>query len=106
MMLTPSVDFLATLFFPLSTQALLYFPGRTGRAWLVAFTLIFTALLAWHFGLALALFYCVASVFFASYGALMAQTVLAHRQLAAYAAQAEELTLAAERQRLARELHD
>jgi len=30
----------------------------------------------------------------------------AHRQLAEYAAQAEELTLAAERQRMARELHD
>jgi NarL family two-component system sensor histidine kinase YdfH len=38
--------------------------------------------------------------------ALLEELEVAHRQLAEYAAQVEDLTLAAERQRLARELHD
>jgi len=38
--------------------------------------------------------------------ALLRELETAHRQLADYAAQVEDLTLAAERQRMARELHD
>jgi len=38
--------------------------------------------------------------------ALLAELETAHRQLAKYATQVEDLTLAAERQRMARELHD
>jgi NarL family two-component system sensor histidine kinase YdfH len=37
---------------------------------------------------------------------LLGELEMAHRELAAYAAQVEDLTLAAERQRMARELHD
>src|SRR5262249_5594257 len=82
MLLAREQDYYACLFFPLSTQAMLYFPRRAGLAWIVVFSAISMALVAWHQSVTLAIFYGVAGVFFASYGALLAQTVAANRQLA------------------------
>src|SRR5262249_33090189 len=82
------------------------FPRRAGRVWIIIFTAVFVTILSWYQSVGLALFYGVASVFFASYGALLTQAMAANRQLEEYAARVEDLTLSHERQRLARELHD
>jgi signal transduction histidine kinase len=76
--------------------------------------------LGWLAGLALVLTYLAAFTFLASYDflflrtqadqahsqRLLADLQLAHRKLQEYAAQAQELAAARERNRLARELHD
>lgn len=124
LLLPPYLDFFAILFIPLSAQAMLFFPRRTGLKWLGLFTLA-TALglsygLGWPESLPFTLLYSSAFLFVGSYAtvtiqaeaarqesqALLAELQTAHRQLQAYAAQAEDLAVAQERNRLARELHD
>ncbi len=109
LLLPPRFDFYAVLFFPLAAQALLNLPRRTGRIWIGIFALVWTIIFVATFGmsgLALSLFFLVGAIFFASFGVLTVQTLEANRRLEHYAAQVQELTLANERQRMARELHD
>ena len=109
MILPPRFDFYAVLFFPLSAQALLNLPPRTGRVWIGIFTLVWTTIFVVTFGisgLALSLFFAVGAIFFASFGVLTVRTLEANRRLEQYAVQVQELTSANERQRMARELHD
>ena len=71
-------------------------------------------LLLWALATALMVFFVVAYVSLysrqtearARAQALLSELETAHRELAEYAARVEDLTLAAERQRMARELHD
>lgn len=109
LLLPPRFDFYAVLFFPLAAQALLDLPRRTGRIWIGIFALVWTIIFVATFGvsgLALSLFFLVGAIFFASFGVLTVQTLEANRRLEHYAEQVQELTLANERQRMARELHD
>jgi signal transduction histidine kinase len=124
LLLPPYLDFFATLFIPLSAQAMLFFPRRTGLSWMALFTLV-TAVglgygLGWLESLPFTLLYGSAYLFVGSYASvtiqaetarqgsqnLLAELQTAHRQLQAYAAQVEELAVIQERNRLARELHD
>lgn len=111
------------LFFVLSAQVATVYTGWRVVAWLVVFGLVALAnsvmLFGWA-GLAVTLPYWGGYLFFASFGQITrnAQTAraesqrlledlrTAHTQLQAYAAQAEQLAVAEERNRLARELHD
>jgi len=124
LLLPPYLDFFAALFIPLSAQAMLSFAQRTGLTWIGLFTLTAAVGLGYGLGwlesLPFTLLFGSGYFFIGSYAAVTAQaeaarqesqTLLAelqsaHRQLQAYAAQAEELAVAQERNRLARELHD
>jgi signal transduction histidine kinase len=124
-------DYFATLFIPLTLQAMRVLPPRTGFRWIIFFTAIMAMLMLyrydWGEGVPFILTYTVAYLFAGSYVAFMRQADTAreeaetarqqsqalltelqgaHRQLQIYAAQAEELAAAKERNHLARELHD
>jgi signal transduction histidine kinase len=123
-LLPPYLDYFAVLFIPLSAQAMFFLPQRTGLAWISLFTVVMTIGLIYGLGwlesIPFVLLYGAAYFFVGSYAAVTAkaeaarqesQTLLAelqtaHRQLQVYAAQAEALAVAQERNRLARELHD
>lgn len=124
LLLPPYLDFFGTLFVPLSVQAMFLFSQRTGLRWLGLFTLA-TAIglgygLGWLASLPFTLIYGSAFIFVGSYAVvtaqaeaarqesqtLLAELQIAHHQLQTYAVQAEELAVAQERNRLARELHD
>ena len=122
--LRPFTDISCLLYVPLSIQILRKFPLRTASIWLVLYlTLLALTLmlgLGWLAGLALVLLYLAVCTFLASYDFLFLRTQAdqaksqhlladlqtAHRKLQEYAAQAQELAAARERNRLARELHD
>ncbi len=111
------------LFFVLSAYATLILPLRVALVWIVAFFLftmaVAVAFAGWQAAVGLA---SVAGghALFGGFGALLRQSEEdrrkseqlleelrdAHRKLQAYAAQAEELAVAEERNRLAREMHD
>ena len=122
--LRPFTDVSCLLYVPLSIQVLRTFPLQAARTWLLLF-LVLLALtlmfgLGWLAGLALVLLYLAVCSFLASYDFLFLRTQsdqansqhlladlqVAHRKLQEYAAQAQELAAARERNRLARELHD
>jgi signal transduction histidine kinase len=112
------------LFFVLGPTAMMVFPQRIGFMWIGIFTLVTGVIFLFH-GPPLDAFLAL-SVFSAGYwffGAfaramasaeearqetqrLLAELRVAHRQLQDYAAQVEELAVAEERNRLAREMHD
>lgn len=111
------------LFFVLSAYATLMLPLAPALLWIAAFFLFTMAAAATAFGWMHALgMLAVAGghALFGSFGALLRQSEeerrqserlleelrSAHRQLQAYAAQAEQLAVAEERNRLAREMHD
>lgn len=112
-----------TLLFVLSAQSMLFLPLYWGFAWVVILFLAATHglinLLGWENWL-MALPALGGYLFFASFGAalrqannarryneeLLAQLQASHEQLKAYTAQAEELAVSEERNRLAREMHD
>ncbi len=119
----PGWNYFPILFFVLSPLALIYLPVRTGLLWIGVFTFItggvyvtFNGLA----GLAYLLPYAAGYVFFATFGwltvesqrnrerseQLLSELQAAHQQLQQYAAQLEELTIAQERNRIAREMHD
>jgi signal transduction histidine kinase len=122
--LQPFLDFSSSLFVPLSVQALRNVPRRAAWAWMAAALVVLTLTqvrgMGWGAGLSFVLMLVAAVGFLLSYDLLYSQTqadqaesaVLlagleqAHRELQAYAAQAEELAAVRERNRLARELHD
>jgi signal transduction histidine kinase len=123
-LLPPASDYFGTLFFSLALQAMLALPVRVAFRWIVAFSAATSVLLVdalgWEGALPLIMIYTAAGFFFASYAAfirqaetargenqrLLAELQTAHRQLQVYSAQAEELAVVQERNRLARDLHD
>lgn len=123
-LLPPYLDFFAALFIPLSAQAMLFFSRRNGLWWIGLFTLTTTIGLGYGLGwlnsIPFTLLFSSGYLFVGSYAsvtaqaeaarqeshALLSELQTAHRQLQAYAAQAEELAIVQERNRLARELHD
>jgi signal transduction histidine kinase len=112
------------LFFVLSPTAMMIFPQRTGMIWIGIFTLVtvivFMLTNPFLEALMIALPYSAGYWFFGAFARALAsaeearqesQQLLtelqsAHRQLQEYAAQVEELAVAEERNRLAREMHD
>ncbi|HMR67502.1 MAG TPA: sensor histidine kinase [Anaerolineae bacterium] len=123
-LLPPFLDFFAILYIPLSTQAMFFFAPGLGFRWIGLFTLCMAGGLIYGYGwleaLPFILLYGSSYFFVGSYASvtvqaeaarqesqtLLAELQTAHRQLQAYAAQAEELAVTKERNYLARELHD
>lgn len=120
----PFLDFHTVLFFPLCMQVFRTFSRQVAMGWTVFFiTLLGITLIPGMGlleGLALILLDLATGTFLISFDFLYSRTQAdqtesqrllanlksAHRMLQAYAAQAEELAAARERNRLARELHD
>ncbi|MDH5506253.1 MAG: sensor histidine kinase [Anaerolineae bacterium] len=112
------------LFFMLSAQAMIFLPLGTGLGWVAAFSVITGGLAMALSGVSLGvlsfLVYGAGYMFFAVFGynmrqaeserqksqALLDELQQAHSQLQAYITQAEELAVAEERNRMAREMHD
>jgi signal transduction histidine kinase len=123
-LITPDVDYFSTLFLTLAVQAMYVFPLRTGSRWVGVFTVVMATLMLYGHplskGLPLVIIMSAAYFFVGSYAAvtreaevaheesqrLLAELQAAHEELKAYAAQAEELAVVRERNRLARNLHD
>ncbi len=121
--LGPNVFAAGILLFMLSAEAAGNFPWRIALAWVGIFTLLTTGLLLSVGSLEALLFapiYGGGYFFFAAFAdqtrraeearresqRLLEELQEAHRQLRVYADQAEELAVAKERNRLAREMHD
>ncbi|MCO6452524.1 MAG: sensor histidine kinase [Caldilineales bacterium] len=118
------IDFFAILYLPLCGQAVYLFPRRAALIW-VGILVVCDAVgqinqFGWPEALSFILLYTAGLVFVAAFStitlqaesarresdSLLARLTEAHIQLQAYAGQAEELAIAKERNRLARELHD
>ncbi len=125
LLLPPRPDFTASLFIPLSIQAVLWFDRRWGFTWIAGFIVLIAVTLptGWESGvsaLALILLYSVWCILFGGFASLVMRAAVAqaenvrlydelkstNRQLLDYSAQAEELAAVQERNRFARELHD
>jgi signal transduction histidine kinase len=122
--IAPAVDFWAALFFPLVVQVMLNFPQRTGFLITGVFTVIMAILMllgpGLEVGLPLILIYSVIYFLMAAFIAIIREAETAndeiqkqqaelqstYQQLQSYTAQAEELAVLQERNRLARNLHD
>jgi len=121
--LSPNTFSAVILLFMLSAEAAGNFPWRTAMAWVGIFTLLTAGLLFTLGGvetLAFAPIYGGGYFFFAAFAdqtrraeearresrRLLEELQEAHRQLRVYADQVEELAVAKERNRLAREMHD
>lgn len=122
--LRPFTDVTCIMYLPIAIQVMHTFSGRmamvavAGLVVLLALTLITG--IGWLAGLALVLLYMAVGAFLISYDFLYSQTRAdeeqsqhmlkdlesAHQRLQKYAAQAEELAVTRERNRLARDLHD
>jgi signal transduction histidine kinase len=118
------LDFFAILLVPLCGQANYLFDRRNANFWTAVLVLITFVGQMIQFGwpgvLSFALLYSAAIIFMAAFmritvqaeaarrrsQALLTELQAAHRQLQAYAGQAEELAVEKERTRLARDLHD
>jgi len=112
------------LFFVLSAQVMLEYPGRVGYIWVGIFTLVsgvaFISSVPLGEGLMVLLLYGAGYWFFGAFAramaaadeeraksqALLQELQVAHRKLQDYAVQVEDLAVAEERNRLAREMHD
>lgn len=126
LMETRSWSAVPILFFILSAFAMLMWPDRRslGWCWIGGFTLLTGAILAyrlgWVNGLLTLLPYAGGYAFFGVFAdalaraeeayrrtqELLSELQEAHRQLRAYASRVEELAVAEERNRMAREMHD
>lgn len=126
LMETRSWSAIPILFFILSAFAMLLWPDRRslGWAWIGLFTLLTGGILVfrsgWENGLLTLLPYAGGYAFFGVFAealaraeeahrqtqSLLAELQEAHRQLRAYASRVEELAVAEERNRMAREMHD
>jgi signal transduction histidine kinase len=122
--LRPFSDFHTALYFPLCIQVFRTFSRRAAVSWTVFFVILLGTILipglGLFVGLAFILLYLAVGTFLISYDflylrtqanqaeseRLLADLQSAHKKLQEYAAQAEELSAARERNRLARELHD
>lgn len=114
---TVSADFLALLFLPLCFQCFLSLPRKISYGWIGVFlvAIYFSFVIANGFldGLQYILTYALSSVMMGFVAVILidaekarADLQVAHEQLQTYAATAEELAVAEERNRLARDLHD
>ena len=124
LILPPQQEFIIILFFVLSAEATSLQPNRTGYLWIALFVLITGLALFIFVGsnatLASLPIYAGGYFFFGAFSASAtraeaaqkeSQTLLqelreAHKKLQIYTAQAEELAVSEERNRLAREMHD
>lgn len=124
LVLQPQWGSFPILFFVLSAQAMLEFPERNGYFWMGVFTVVsgstFLTRAPIGEGLMALLLYGVGYWFFGAFAramaaadeararsqALLEELQVAHRKLQDYAVQVEELAVAEERNRLAREMHD
>ena len=122
--LPPHHEIIIILFFVLSALASTWQPGKKGYLWITLFTLITVIFFFLQLGLESALYtlpiYAGGYIFFGAFSAsaakaevarkesqmLLEDLTAAHLKLQTYAAQAEELAVAEERNRLAREMHD
>ncbi|MBT3322026.1 MAG: sensor histidine kinase, partial [Anaerolineae bacterium] len=122
--LPPHHDFVIILFFILSALATRLEPGKKGYYWIAIFTIITIIFFFLSVGIENALYrlpiYAGGYLFFGAFSAsatkaeiarresetLLEDLTAAHLKLQTYAAQAEELAVAEERNRLAREMHD
>lgn len=118
------LDFFAILLLPLCGQAVLIFPSRAASIWVIIFVLANIVgqihQFGWPQGMSFIVLYIGALVFVAAFSfltveaeaarqkseELLGELQEAHKQLQEYAGQTEELAIAKERNRLARELHD
>ncbi len=123
LVLAPQQLIAVVLFFVLSAEATMMYSSRIAAAWIALFTLI-TAVayvaVSGPEGLAAVPIYAAGYLFFAIFAQqtakaeaarveserLLLELQDAHRQLQAYATQAEDLAVQQERNRLAREMHD
>jgi signal transduction histidine kinase len=117
-------DFFALLFIPPCTMCILNLPTKPALAWIGSINVLMIINLVWSFpvneAIGYVIIYPTAIFLFTSLSylamqaeaaqsrseALLADLQESNRKLQAYAAQVEELAAAAERNRLARELHD
>ena len=124
LVMQPNWGVFPMLFFVLSPTAMMVFPQRVGMIWIGIFTLVtaavFVALMPVGEALLISLPYSAGYWFFGAFAQalasaedarqesqrLLAELQTAHRQLQDYAARVEELAVAEERNRLAREMHD
>jgi signal transduction histidine kinase len=122
--LRPFLDFQTILYFPLCIQVFRTFTRQVAMCWTIFFVVLLGITLISGIGLlegfALILLNLAVGTFLISYDSLysrsqadrsesqllLADLQVAHQRLKDYAAQAEELAAARERNRLARELHD
>lgn len=122
--LPPHHEFVIIYFFILSAEATTLQPGKKSYYWIALFILITGGFLFYLGGIEAILYnlpvYAGGYIFFGAFSTAAAraeaaraetQSLLedlsaAHTKLQAYAAQAEELAVAEERNRLAREMHD
>jgi signal transduction histidine kinase len=120
----PTLDFLSLLLLPLSFQAVQFFGGRLGFAWIGGFSLALVGRLflglEWEAGLTNVLAGSAANFMMGSFAHLIIRTEqrqqenqhlfgdlqAAYRQLKDSAEQSEKLAAVTERHRLVRELHD
>lgn len=123
-LLEPTSGIFLMLFFMLSAQAMLSFPKGEGYIWVGIFSVVTAIILVYTFsirdGFLILLPYATGYWFFAAFAramasaeqsrkesqALLTELQAAHQQLQDYADQVEELAVAEERNRLAREMHD
>jgi len=123
-LIPPKFDYYSILLVPLTLQAVHVLQPRTGFRWIGTFVVIMAAFMfygqAFNKALALVLIFAVLYLVFGSYAVVARQTEAAreksqvlldelqtaHRQLQNYAAQAEDMAVIRERNRLARHLHD
>lgn len=120
---TSAVNHISTLFFILSAQAMLFLPLGPGVIWIVVFTITTWLAGVFTFGVVdpVDMIAIVGGyLFFGTFGAglrqanearqhsqqLLSELQEAHAQLQAYTSQAQQLAVAEERNRLAREMHD
>ncbi len=124
MVLGRNTAIFAVLFFISSAQAMMILPGSRGFYWIALFTLIavigFVLDEGWLSGLGSVLIYAAGYSFFGIFGSIMMQAQAerqksqalleelqeTHSQLQDYVLRVEELAVAEERNRLAREMHD
>ncbi len=120
----PHVDLFVIIFFVLSVTAAMLFEPKEWATWIAVFVLLtFLYFLSVHTladGLMVSIVYAGAYYFFATFAKsmsdankaeaeskrLLSELQAANQQLQAYADQVEELTIVAERNRMAREMHD
>ena len=118
------MDFFALLFIPPTSQSIMNFPRKTAYFWIGGICLAMVAVLLVHFpisdSIGFVIIYPSAILLFAGFcylamqaedaqdrsEALLADLQVANQKLQAYAAQVKDLAIVAERNRLARELHD
>lgn len=112
-----------TLLFVLSAQAILFLPARIGILWIILYSSLTLGTIVFSSGIehvASGLTSVGGYVFFGTFGlalrqadaarresdSLLGQLQVAHEQLKVYSVQEQELAIANERNRLAREMHD